>query len=233
MALARVAAQHITGNGTSTSPSATLPGTPAQGDLIVVSIAWNSTGTITAAPSGYTLIPTDGNVVFTSGSTISHSVYYKVAGASESATISATLSASANWRVTAGQYNDSAGGVWTLDQSAHDPGASSTAANSGTTASTTQAAEVWVAAHSINGAKTLGTLTNSFTAFDGAGAAAPGGYLVDKVVAATGTANSGGTWSGASPWVGTIATFYSLSTTTPTVQPLIVPNVAAQRAANW
>ena len=100
-----------------------------------------------------------------------------------------------------------------MDQTANTTGYG-TAAATGTTATTTQASEVWVGGIGlVNSGYTLGTPTNSFTAVaNGASGNSTAStnamvYAFEKIVAATGTANSGGTVSVSSYWSARDATF--------------------------
>ncbi len=92
----------------------------------------------------------------------------------------------------------------------------SSALDTGTTATTTQAAELWFGAVAIQLYTTITYPTNGFTMLDGA--AGNYGYVsqavVYKTVNATGTADSGGTSGTSSLWVGCMATFKASSSGT-------------------
>lgn len=205
MALTRV--QSNIAHGSSTAPSVDIGSIPAAGDLVIVSIAVATTGR-TIAISGYTQIPTDGNV---SNSTCQHAIFYKIAdGAGGTDVITGSISGSSvGWRIIAVQYHDSAGGTWTLDKSAHSSG-SSTHPASGTTAASTVAAEVWAAILTNGGNITQSSPTNSFSLVQGAATAAgAASYFYERIVAATGAASTSTTTPSSRAWVGTVATFYS------------------------
>ena len=98
---------------------------------------------------------------------------------------------------------------------------SNTAASTGTTATTTQANELWIGAIGLRDSTyTLGTPTNSFTAVTSAkstGSTTGSNakvYFLEKSVSATGTAWSGGTVSTSSRWSGAIATFKATGSST-------------------
>ena len=85
--------------GSSTSPSATFVTGPTQGNLIFVAIGWESNYTLTG-PSGYTLVAQE-----TTGTRGNHATYYKVAGASESSTVTGTISTSDNWCISMVEFD--------------------------------------------------------------------------------------------------------------------------------
>ena len=83
---------------------------------------------------------------------------------------------------------------------------SSTASDTGTTATTTQANELWVGSTGDVTA-TQSTPTNGFTLLDGTATGSTSNAFLEKIVSSTGTANSGTTLSSSNAWVGVIATF--------------------------
>jgi hypothetical protein len=199
--------QSNTAVGTSSTPSVDIGNVPAAGNLVVASIAITANDTITL--SGGTAIPTDGDV--TSGTGLEHNVFYKIAdGSAGSDVLTGSCGASHSWRITAVEYHDAGGGTWTLDKTSHASSGAGSTADSGTTAATTQADEVWVAALETNGNQTQSAPTNGFSQVDGAGVTTPGGYLYEKIVSATGTANVSASLSTNGRSVGTVATFYTV-----------------------
>lgn len=92
--------------------------------------------------------------------------------------------------------------------------------DTGTTAATTQAAELWIGATlAAFNSTNQSTPTNGFTMYDGVAIAGTGGNyyslaFLEKIVSATGTANSG-TTTAASGWTGCIATLKGEATATP------------------
>lgn len=99
-----------------------------------------------------------------------------------------------------------------LDKTATNSG-SSAASDTGTTANTTQNDELWVGSTEANQSASVNQSnpTNSFTLLDGASSGFMGVYLslgfLERIVAATGTANSGTTIQNSASWAGCIATF--------------------------
>jgi len=96
-----------------------------------------------------------------------------------------------------------------LDKTATNSGANSTP-DTGTTATTTQADELWIGSTSAEGADQT-TPRNGFTLLDGVQLCGFDEYnseaYLEKIVSATGTANSGTTCPYNTDWVGCIATF--------------------------
>ena len=87
---------------------------------------------------------------------------------------------------------------------------SSTHTVTGTTATTTQAKELWIGGITVEASASQTTPTNGFTLLDGAttGVSTSVAYL-ENIVSTTGTASSGTTISSNS-YVGCIATFKGL-----------------------
>jgi autotransporter-associated beta strand protein len=107
-----------------------------------------------------------------------------------------------------------------LDQTKGATG-TSIAAVTGTTATTTQANELWIGGIGFaHRTRTLGSLLNSFTAVGNStsihatNANNARVYALERFANATGTAFSGGTLSSSTQWAGTIATFRMLAPTT-------------------
>jgi hypothetical protein len=134
-------------------------------------------------------------------------IWFGVVGAGASKTITITLAVSA--------YNGAVGdvceysGVLTssfLDKTAINTGTGTTS-DTGTTANTTQADELWIGAI-LSDYRAQSNPTQGFTLLDGAQipGECSGGYL-EKIVSAIGTANSGDTLTSSSVWLGCIATF--------------------------
>lgn len=142
MSLSRVAS--VQAAGTSTAPSAAYSSTTA-GDLLYAVFSWNQhggNGTLTT-PAGWTPVPPpDGDVSYSTA--CRQATFFRVASGSET-TISAVLSASKSWNVRLLAYHDTAAGIWTFDKAAHATNSNNTP-NSGTTATTSAGAEVWIGA---------------------------------------------------------------------------------------
>ncbi|MCW4003969.1 MAG: hypothetical protein NWE95_08685 [Candidatus Bathyarchaeota archaeon] len=94
-----------------------------------------------------------------------------------------------------------------LDKRASNSGYGNTV-DSGTTATTTQANEVWVGSLcGTSGSAGLSNPTNNFTMLDGALTWSIEAAYCEKIVSTTGTANVSATTSGTPAWAGCIATF--------------------------
>jgi hypothetical protein len=202
--------------GTSTAPSLTTTGGPAQGNLMVCVITANEgAGDVTISLSGWTGYPTDGDVNLTGQVRIS--LFYKVAGAGESSTITGSLSAAREWSILYAEFNSSAaGGQWITDQSAQNTNAGSTTPTSGTTSATTRADEVCVSGLGCRNQSTLSAPLNTFVIQEqqvrsAAANTGTSGALLYKIVSATGTQSTGGTYSANRPWASNIATFASVT----------------------
>jgi hypothetical protein len=99
------------------------------------------------------------------------------------------------------------------DQVANNTG-SVTPASTGTTATTTQANELWIGGIGlVSSGYTLGTATNAFTTITNAASTNTTAtsnakvYALERIATTTGTASTGGTISTSSQWSGAIATF--------------------------
>lgn len=225
MAFAVVQKRLVAGN--SGAPSATLLSNPTAGNLLVVAFMANDFAggiSISAVPPGYQLIPTNGDVE--NVNQLHMWVYYKVAVPGESPTINATLDANRKWVVAAGEYSTTPGWVWGYDVSDQNTG-SSTHPSSGTTAVTNFASELWVAMLANRNQDAQSAPTNTFvqegTAAIGTDSTGISGGLYDKIVAGTGTASTSVTIGSIKPWVGVVATFYTL--------PPIAPSFASRGRA--
>jgi len=177
-----------TAGGAATSVSVTLGAAPTPGNLLVavLNLAAN---TVSATPWGATA---DATSIL--AATLRTVIYSKIAGASESATISATLSSSATThRLTVYEFAPTAGLAWQgIDKLAtnQDAGATVTTLSTGTTAATTATDGVAVAGFSFNGAFTGLTLTNGYTSLLNGNSVT--GHLV---LTATGTQETTASWT--------------------------------------
>jgi hypothetical protein len=118
------------------------------------------------------------------------------------------------------EAHSTAGSAWVLDKQASNTAANSTSPTSGTTAATTLAEEYWVAGFTQKGTfvTTLSAPTNSFTIKEQQ-TGSVGSALLTRIVAAIGTASTGGTYDHATTYAATIDTFM--------VQPKTVTAVGA------
>jgi hypothetical protein len=234
VALTRVQFRNAFLSAGSVTPAATFTTPPTAGNLLVCIIGANENAgdvTITTPPAGYTQLGTDSPKSLSSG--VVEFYFYKIAGAGEPSAVSATLSAARAWVTTLIEYADSLGGVWTLDQQASNALSSTTAPSSGTTPTTTQAAEVWVAGLLNKNNDIPSSPTNAFTAIiqsrtnTSAGGTELGFGVYEKIVAAVGTAGVAATLATNKDAVGIIATFYaSPPPPTVTVAPAVTGTAA-------
>ncbi len=207
MAYALVQSKSAANATGSTAPSVTLDAAPTQGNLLVAAIDIATTATISPTLTGWTQIPTDSPA---DGGTAKTSMFYKVAGASESATVTGGLSTAKPWVIAVAEFSGP-GTLWSLDQHAHDSGTGTP--DTGTTAATTQANEICVGSICMT-QRTVGTSpTNGWTlqeavdADTGAQSSAVAGHLLYKIVSATGTQGTAITAS--RNFAGIVATFYA------------------------
>ena len=108
-----------------------------------------------------------------------------------------------------------------VDKTATNTG-DSTSLDTGTTAPTSQANELFVGATVGYGA-TQSSPTNGFTLLDGAADTATSLAYLENIVSATGTADSGASLPAAHHWIGCIATFL-ISGSTPSPSPSPTPS---------
>lgn len=182
-----------------TTLAATWSPAPVQNNLILCRA--NSDATVTMSSSGWTLATSQVNLT-------GLYLWYKIAGAAESTTVTITPSASASTEMIIEEYSGNA------TTSVLDKFQSATGATTGTTAATTQADELAIAQVGISNAVGGGfsaTWNNSFvatTSLVGVGTVGTALHPSSKALAATGTVVTtatpagGGTASG-----GLVATF--------------------------
>ncbi|HEV7467592.1 MAG TPA: hypothetical protein VGP96_14925 [Candidatus Dormibacteraeota bacterium] len=195
----------------STSLSATLTSTPIQNDLLIV-VGGAYPGTLTT-PTGYTLITSPAGVY----------VWYKVAGASESSTVSVTRSVTGAMSLLVMEWSGMAT-VSTFDQTANSPSdniGTHTTWGTGTTPATTQASELVIAAVGLYqpaAGNSFSTWSAGYTAqadMESTGSASLGAVgVASRVVAATGTQTATATWVKPSYAAGMVATFKASATCT-------------------
>lgn len=184
----------------SASVSVTLGATPTQGNLLV-GVLMLASNTVSATPWGATADST--SIIAALLRTV---IYSKVAGAGESATVSATLSASATThRLNVYEFSPTAGLTWAgLDKQNinQDAGVTVSTLSSGTTAATTSADGVAVAGFAMNSTFTGLTLSNGYTALTNGNGAT--GHLI---LTATGTQETTASWTTARRVGSAIATY--------------------------
>lgn len=190
-----------------TSHSVTFGTTPITGNLIVV-VANTPTGLPT--PSGYTKAV--GLI-----SNTDCSLFYKIAGASEFTTVNFTIGAALSMNIAAFEYGSA--DPTPLDQTASaDSGASSTSLVNGTTAATTQASEIAIAAFGISsgGAPAVISYSDSFAEISQgvtSGSASVNVRLAvaAKTLSATGTQTTTATIGSASSYASCIIATFKLT----------------------
>lgn len=204
------------GNDKISSVSATWSSSTTAGNLLVaiIGVRKGSSITITPPSGGWTLAVRSDN-----GTTLSTVIYYIANAASQSNTSPSTwtLSSIANATLTLVEYS----GINTtspLDQTATAAGTSTTA-DSGITATTSQVNEVAVAGLAVaKGDITFSAQTNGFTEVSEvastAGAQTNNTVLEEKILLSTGTQQVQATISGDDDWAGAIATFKAATVAT-------------------
>lgn len=206
MALSLVQSKSYGSTASAASHNVVLDAAPTASNLLVLAVV--SDTTTSGTPSLWSVA--NSAIDFTGTY-----LYYKVAGAGESATISVSLSASDSCVLMAFEYSGNA--ATPLDKSASAVGQGTVTCGTGTTASTTQADELLFALNGLsNGDNTPPTVTawsNSFV--QQANAASTGStanircVVATRAVLATGTYTTSGTLSGSTSAhnSGIIATF--------------------------
>lgn len=202
--ITEVTGQRNTFNTGANTAVVAYPGTPTQGNLLVVAMAWRSNATITSVPTGWNLATNGGDQAG-----VDSAIYYKIAGASEPTGHTFTFSVATQKAGAALEYS----GVTTLDKVSGNVG-SNTAGTTGATGTLSTANELVVALFSNN------VSTESWSAHDNglteivevasANATATSNVVTSiatKVTSATTSTNYGATLSLARNWSTAVATF--------------------------
>ena len=201
---------------TSTSFTVTMTATPTSGNMLIAVISTRG-----AVADQITAVASTGAAWTRAGQSVNSG------GSSTTEIWSAPVGASAGTVVTfttvtgrcAGVVIEYSGVLASADQTA---GASNTgtAAVTGTTAATTQASELWIGGIGYRSSTpTLGSILNSFASVANVVTTSTTAgnnvkiYALESIVAAIGTASSGGTLSASVAWSGEIATFKAATTT--------------------
>ena len=226
MAIARVQ-----GNARGVTPTATLvvtmDSTPTSGNLLIACIGTDEGLTPYVTVSSITQTGVNwatggaGKQVQSQNinSYLNSEIWVGIVGAGASTTITIALSDPPNNGAVADvcEYSGLVTSAF-LDKTATATG-TSTATSTGTTATTTQNDELWIGSIAVY-FWAQSTPTNGFTLFDGAKYSQGNGMseaYLEKIVSATGTANSGTTCSNAY-YAGCIATFFATIAGGPTVK---------------
>ena len=186
----------------------TLAQTPTQGNTLIAVIGTNQTSgsenvsSITQTGVTWSLVVPDDQVV-------ANEIWMGAVGSGASTSVSITLAQSV-YAAVADICEWSGIASNPVDKTATNNGNNSTQTDTGTTATTTQANELFIGIIGVYG-QAQSNPTNSFTMLDGAYFNVTWGISVSylyKIVSSTGAANSGTTIASSSPsWEGCIATF--------------------------
>jgi hypothetical protein len=212
-AAVRVGAAATGSNASATTSFAvTFGAVPTNGNTMIAVISTRSTtanavGSITQTGVSWSRVASSTG---TSGTTTEIWVGTVGAGATTGITVGLTSAVHAAGVVL--QYSGLVPGS-AADKTAQSSG-NSTAAVTGTTATTFQADELWIGGIGLaSSAPTLGTILNSFTSVSNVSStnATAGNnakiYALERIATATGAASSGGTVSATGFWSGAIVTF--------------------------
>jgi hypothetical protein len=201
-AVSLVQAQSAASNANATSISTTLPATPTRGNLLVA-VAGNASSSTPLTPAGWSV------AIDQTANAPGQAIFYKIAGAAESATVTISgYSSATRLGIQVYEYRGAATSA-PLDRTASSSG-TGTVMSSGTTATTSVANELVVAAFVINTGTTVDGWTN---AFDERSDVANGGGSQstfaggDVAVSASGTYATTATAAASAAWRGQIATF--------------------------
>jgi hypothetical protein len=203
-ALAFVQTASAANGGNGSSIAATFAATPTAGNLLIA-VAANRGSSTPSTPAGWSV------AIDESASSPGQVIFYKIAGASEAATVTIGGYSTAT-RLGLQLYEYS--GVdrrAPLDQTASSSGSSATPSTAAT-AVTTSANEVLVAGFVLDSSDTFASWTSSFTERNdfqngGAPSSAASYAGADRIVSAPGTYSTGATATGSAAWRGQIATF--------------------------
>jgi len=207
MAITRVQG-NARGTSTTATISVTIASTPISGNVLVAGIAACKYGAYVTVNS-----ITQTGVTWTKQISKSYKTYtyvtteiwFGVVGDGASTTVTIALSSDAGYGGIADICEYS--GVATtdfLDKTA-TLGGYTNAPKTGTTATTTQADELWIGSIIATGGQT--TPINGFTLLDGVVYQVVSEAYLEKIVSTTGTAGSGTSTSSSTDWAGCIATF--------------------------
>lgn len=238
MAIARVQAVANHGDDVA-SVAVTISSASANNLLLTFAAANENAGDVTfTTPTGFTALP-QGDINF-SGRLVG-AIWYKVAAGGETS-VSVSISAARDLAVVVCEYSGAeTSGV--LDKEAENSGGPNTTADSGTTATTTVAGELWAAFTATQGdpAQSLPTngfaeVTNKATTNGASNLKRVRIYMWEKIVSATGAANVSATIGSSVRWIGQVATFKESGGAPPATgkprRPVAVGQ-AVRRASLW
>jgi len=200
---------------TSQSFTVTLTNTPASGDVLiaVIGLYHSSSDTLHTVSSitetGVTWSYQTSETDSTTGTATDTEIWLGVVTsgtASRTITITTSSGSGTTYEIAdVCEYSGIATSSY-LDKTAV-AASSGTSTSTGTTATTSQASELWIGGITVEDNSAQTSPTNGFTLLDGAVYQQMSVAYLEKIVSATGTANSGTTISSSQRYAGCIATF--------------------------
>jgi hypothetical protein len=190
MAISRVSAQDAAAAASAQTITATYPGTPTQGNLLLA-CCYSATGlfTLTMSSTGWTVA---GAALESTNGPNSLNIFYKIAGASESTTVQCAQSSGSNAVMRLQIYEYTATG-WAQDGSAPSIAGSSSTITSlaSNSIATTSANDLLFCGISWNAATSARSFDNSFTALTQTTRM----VTANRIVASTSTYSTTCSWS--------------------------------------
>lgn len=191
MAISRLTGQDASGTSAAASVAATYASTPTQNNLLVAAV-WANVLTTNTTITGWTLA-----VESVTGSTAANgsvALFYKVAGAGESTTVTANATGASVMRSQIYEYSGVATSSLTDGTSSANSGATTgmtQAAAAGGQLATTNANDLLLAAWGFSGSSTAPSVDSSFTIRQSTARL----VSADLIVSSTGTYNPTLTWT--------------------------------------
>jgi len=186
--------QSVVGKARDDSPTATLPGAITEGNLLIVIYAVDDGIDLSTLPTGFA------EDVVLEDTVNGLTILSKIAGASESTTISGTMAASDSWVWIIAEFEGPYESTQLDKTVSLNDGSLDTDKSTGT-AETAQADELLIAAWCTQDGDPPSenpAVTNSFTLHEAESISGqlgdPGGFLASRVVTATGTFESTLSW---------------------------------------
>lgn len=213
MTITHVQSHGVTPTGAQTSLVGTLPSGVTLGNLLVAVVAVANNVTTITPPSGWTQAVI--NQPSGTSATIELAIFWKVVGSGDAGSTSFTFTLGTARNCVIGMQEWSATNGWSanpVDQTAQGDTAStpaqSTSISSGTTATTAQSEELWVAGLTYKaGLQTESGLTSGWTKDLDLSSGGPSASVLYQVASATGTASAGYTIGTPEWWAGAVVTF--------------------------
>lgn len=210
MAIAQVQKNTGTSGGNTTSVAATFTSAPTQDNLLICAHHADAGSPTVTLPTNWSEAVT----VLRSATGTRTTIGYRVAGASESSTVTVTTDASTSQGLSIFEYSGMSTTQGTvLDQTASNTTGGATSASTGTTLATAEADELVIAAIGLSGSGDGwgNAWTNSFvqqtTVADGSGAGWSDHTTAHRIATATGTFETTESWTTTRNSANVIATF--------------------------